>query len=171
MLHTHQIHQIKKDGNCFFRAISTGLYGIGGKGDRHIRIRKHAIAYMESIPEQFAPFMTDPFVGNFPGYLDDMGRVSTWADHTAMQATADEFHLRIIVIRQNGDPTTTLEPSRNEHGVLRFGAPSTVHLAYDGRHYDYLIPTAGLNQPGHHQLTDVQAQIVADAQYALLIDW
>jgi hypothetical protein len=169
MLHTHQIHQIKKDGNCFFRAISTGLYGIGGKGDRHLRIRKHSIAYMESTPEQFAPFMTDPFVGNFPGYLDDMRLASTWADHTAMQATADEFHLRIIVIHQNGDPTTTLEPSRNEHGMMRFGAPSTVHLAYDGGHYDYLIPN--LSQPGQHQTTAVQAQIMADAQYALLIDW
>jgi hypothetical protein len=130
---------MEEDGNCFFRGVARAMYN---KAEHHLIVRAGAIKYMEQNLERFAPFMVDSFAGNIRDYIEAMRRAPMWADHAAIQATADQFRL-IIVIHENGTPDYTTTPYTGGGGVR----VRTVHLQYvDKVHYDYLVPDAERKQ-------------------------
>jgi hypothetical protein len=155
------------DGACFFRAMAAGMWE---NQKMHAIVRAKAIAYMKENPEQFAAYFVDrPEV-----YFANMQVPTTWTDNLVMQAVADCFDIAIVVIRPSGEPTYTVTPVRFARGIdAKRNVTRTVHVDYDGVHYNYLLPDADLRQQdarhacrAHERQMQNHPQALLDVQYA-----
>jgi hypothetical protein len=167
MSNLYHLRNMLPDGACFFRAMAAGMWE---NPEMHAIVRAKAIAYMKENPEQFAAYLVD----NPEAYLDKMQLSTTWTDNLAMQAVADCFDIAIVVIRLSGEPTYTVTPVRFARGIdVAHKVTCTVHVAYDGVHYNYLLPNAELRQQdarhacsAHERQIQNHPQALLDAQFA-----
>lgn len=98
------------EGDCFFRVISTKLYG---SPDNHMTVRGSGVSFLMNNPERFIESNTDiPWVS----YLSNMSSQGTWADHLIIQAVADAMNLIIQIIESNEtfSPVTIVRPLNNQ---------------------------------------------------------
>lgn len=98
------------EGDCFFRVISTKLYG---SPDNHKTMRRSGVSFLMNNPKRFIESNTDiPWVS----YLSNMLSQGTWADHLIIQAVADAMNLIIQIIESNEtfSPVTIVRPLNNQ---------------------------------------------------------
>ena len=97
-LHTNHLsaEEVDGDGNCFYRAISVGLYGNQLK---HAELRKSVAEHVRSSYERIFSSV-DATAGDSEAACkcaDDITSDGTWAAEDAILATADFLQRDIIV--------------------------------------------------------------------------
>lgn len=155
-------HEIQPDGHCLFSAIADQLVRqkipISPSSDKGVTtgegiskeqtvapykvVRKVATDYMETHPDDFAPFLEEPLESYVPKIRD----TAEWGGQLELLALARAYQIEIKVV-QDGR-TETIEPSGGGHdddgkGAER-GRDKTIWLAYYrhgyglGEHYNSL---------------------------------
>ncbi|KAI1443865.1 hypothetical protein F5Y02DRAFT_191753 [Annulohypoxylon stygium] len=137
--------EIRPDGHCLFSAIADQLQalniplGSGGEGEGKKElpykvVRRKATEYMESYPDDFAPFLEEPL----DGYVRKMRDTAEWGGQLELTALANAYGVEIKVL-QDGR-TETIEPSTGTKGE----GERRIWLAYYrhgyglGEHYNSL---------------------------------
>lgn len=87
-----QIRPIAADGNCQFRAVADQLWG---SDHNHAAVRERAVSHLRSNPDRYAGFAVGE---DFPEYLNRMATPAHWGDNLSLQAIADAFQIRIMLI-------------------------------------------------------------------------
>lgn len=87
-----QIRPIAADGNCQFRAVADQLWG---SDHNHAAVREQAVSHLRSNPDRYAGFAVGQ---DFPEYLNRMATPAHWGDNLSLQAIADAFQIRIMLI-------------------------------------------------------------------------
>ena len=82
-------------GNCFFHVISHKLFA---DPKYHLFVRAAGVRYLRENPERFIESNLDQ---SWLQYLESMSQQGTWADNLIIQAVADSFNLRIIIVESN----------------------------------------------------------------------
>ena len=86
---------IQPDGNCFFRALSTVLYG---HQEKHQELRNHLVHFISSHKEMFRKFMFSELP--LEGHLKRLANHGTWATHLEINAAACFLQIPIYVCTQ-----------------------------------------------------------------------
>ncbi|XP_030473006.1 OVARIAN TUMOR DOMAIN-containing deubiquitinating enzyme 9 isoform X1 [Syzygium oleosum] len=84
-------NKIQGDGNCQFRALSDQLYR---SPEHHRFVRQQIVQQLKSCPEMYDGYV--PMA--FGDYLQRMSKSGEWGDHVTLQAAADSYGVRILVI-------------------------------------------------------------------------
>ena len=85
---------VRGDGNCQFRALSKHLFQ---SQDLHADVRKEVVEHMAAMADLFIPYAdVDPC--HFDGYLAKLARDGVWGDHLSLQAAADLYQLKIVLV-------------------------------------------------------------------------
>lgn len=82
---------MKGDGACQFRAIADQLWQDESK---HAVVRSNVCYQMYQHPELYRQHVP----GDYAAYCRSMQNLSTWGDHVTLQAAADAYGLRIMVL-------------------------------------------------------------------------
>ncbi|KAJ9184311.1 hypothetical protein P3X46_004047 [Hevea brasiliensis] len=83
--------KVQGDGNCQFRALSDQLYNTP---DRHKVVRQHIVNQLRSHPEIYKGYV--PM--EYGDYLKKMCKNGEWGDHVTLQAAADSYGVKILVM-------------------------------------------------------------------------
>lgn len=135
------VRDVRRDGNCFFRAISDQLYGTE---EHYGYLRQLCCEYMDEHEDDLAPFLDDTDQ-SFEDYVDHMRNDGIWAGNIEIHVSSIICN-RDIRIHQHGKPSYDLI----NHGR---GTPS-MHLFYlHGEHYASVRPIHQLNdkEPVEHK--------------------
>jgi OTU domain-containing protein 6 len=134
--------EIQPDGHCLFSAVADQLQQRGVSlvdNDQkqgavsYKLVRRAAAAYMDSHPEDFAPFLDEPL----KSYTDKIRDTAEWGGQLELVALANTYNVQIAVI-QDGR-TETIEPTEKASAD-----PEKIWLAYYkhgyglGEHYNSL---------------------------------
>ncbi|ESW15728.1 hypothetical protein PHAVU_007G097000 [Phaseolus vulgaris] len=84
-------NKVQGDGNCQFRSLSDQLYR---SPDHHQFVREQIIQQLKSSPDLYAGYV--PM--GYSDYLKKMGKSGEWGDHVTLQAAADWYGVKILVI-------------------------------------------------------------------------
>ncbi|KAI8524096.1 hypothetical protein RHMOL_Rhmol13G0122800 [Rhododendron molle] len=82
---------IQGDGNCQFRALSDQFYRTP---EHHKFVRQEVVNQLESCPEVYEGYV--PMA--YGDYLKKMSKNGEWGDHVTLQAAADSYGVKILVI-------------------------------------------------------------------------
>lgn len=85
-----RIHEMKGDGNCFYRAASHQIYGIA---EHHAIVRKACGDFIELERAYFEPFIK----GGFEHYVDTIRKQGSWGDDPELQALSEIYHCNVEV--------------------------------------------------------------------------
>ncbi|GFR49572.1 hypothetical protein Agub_g11619 [Astrephomene gubernaculifera] len=97
--------QVAGDGNCQFRALSDQLYG---HPDSHTEVRQAVVATLRRRAESYRAYVP----GEYEDYCTNMAKSGTWGDHVTLQAAADTYGTRIVVVTSFADsPVINIEPA------------------------------------------------------------
>lgn len=88
--------EVKGDGNCQFRALAHQFLGTQ---DAHAIVREIVINQLSAFGERYRAYVP----GDYVAYVDHMARDSTWGDHVTLQAAADTYSARIIILTSYPD--------------------------------------------------------------------
>lgn len=89
-------------GNCQFDAVG------GAVGEAHDVVRQHAVDYIRARKRWFAGFVMNM---TFDDYVAKMGQLGTWGDNLTLQALAEHYGRRIVVISDRpANPVLEIEP-------------------------------------------------------------
>lgn len=83
--------KVQGDGNCQFRALSDQLYNTP---DRHQVVRQRIVNQLRSHPEIYEGYV--PM--EYGDYLKKMSKNGEWGDHVTLQAAADSYGVKILVM-------------------------------------------------------------------------
>ncbi|XP_013608819.1 PREDICTED: uncharacterized protein LOC106315595 isoform X1 [Brassica oleracea var. oleracea] len=83
--------RVPGDGNCQFRALADQLYKTA---DRHKHVRRQIVKQLKSCPDSYEGYV--PM--DFSEYLKKMSRSGEWGDHVTLQAAADAYRVKIVVL-------------------------------------------------------------------------
>ncbi|KAJ0234872.1 OVARIAN TUMOR DOMAIN-containing deubiquitinating enzyme 10 [Hirschfeldia incana] len=83
--------KVPGDGNCQFRALADQLYKTA---DCHKHVRRQIVKQLKSRPESYEGYV--PM--KFSEYLRKMSRSGEWGDHVTLQAAADVYQVKIMVL-------------------------------------------------------------------------
>ncbi|KAM7258401.1 hypothetical protein ACFE04_014142 [Oxalis oulophora] len=83
--------KVQGDGNCQFRALSDQFYRTP---EHHEFVRQQVVSQLESCPETYEGYV--PMAYN--DYLEKMSKNGEWGDHVTLQAAADSYGVKILVI-------------------------------------------------------------------------
>ncbi|XP_057798918.1 OVARIAN TUMOR DOMAIN-containing deubiquitinating enzyme 12-like isoform X2 [Salvia miltiorrhiza] len=83
--------KILGDGNCQFRSLSDQIYRTP---EHHNFVREQIVNQLKSQPEMYANYV--PMA--YGDYLKKMSKSGEWGDHVTLQAAADCYGVRIIVL-------------------------------------------------------------------------
>ncbi|KAI0421276.1 OTU domain-containing protein 6B [Xylaria grammica] len=141
-------HEIRPDGHCLFSAIADQLAqrkipiapSSGGEGEvpPYKVVRRVATDYMDSHPDDFAPFLEEPLESYVPKIRD----TAEWGGQLELLALASAYQVEIKVV-QNGR-TETIQPSGGLGQTQADRGDQTIWLAYYrhgyglGEHYNSL---------------------------------
>ncbi|KAJ4979383.1 hypothetical protein NE237_010163 [Protea cynaroides] len=84
-------HKVQGDGNCQFRALSDQFYRTP---DHHKFVRQQIVDQLKSHPEIYEGYV--PMA--YGDYLKKMSSTGEWGDHVTLQAAADSYGIKILVI-------------------------------------------------------------------------
>ncbi|XP_010558165.1 PREDICTED: OTU domain-containing protein DDB_G0284757 isoform X2 [Tarenaya hassleriana] len=88
--------RVQGDGNCQFRALSDQLYN---NPERHEQVRHEIVNQLESCRKSYEGYV--PM--DYSEYLKKMSRSGEWGDHVTLQAAADTYRVRILVVTSYKD--------------------------------------------------------------------
>ncbi|WCJ40995.1 OVARIAN TUMOR DOMAIN-containing deubiquitinating enzyme 9 [Euphorbia peplus] len=83
--------KVQGDGNCQFRALSDQFYLTP---EHHEFVRQQVVHQLKSYPETYEGYV--PMA--YGDYLEKMSMSGEWGDHVTLQAAADSYGVKIIVI-------------------------------------------------------------------------
>lgn len=84
-------HKVQGDGNCQFRALSDQFY----RGPEHHKfVRQQVVNQLKEHPEIYEGYV--PMA--YDEYLKRMSKNGEWGDHVTLQAAADSYGVKILVI-------------------------------------------------------------------------
>lgn len=90
------VASIKGDGNCQFASLSFQLFGTPFL---HQMVRKMVCDQLEQKHEMYSPFVyCEGNVSNYQDYCNKMKKMKEWGDNITLQAAADKFQIKILVI-------------------------------------------------------------------------
>lgn len=114
--------KVQGDGNCQFRALSDQLYNTP---DRHKSVRRQVVNQLKSHPEIYEGYV--PM--EYGDYLRKMSRSGEWGDHVTLQAAADSYGVRILVMTSFKDTCyiEILPISQKSKGVIFLSFWAEVH--------------------------------------------
>ncbi|KAG2433740.1 hypothetical protein HXX76_008103 [Chlamydomonas incerta] len=120
--------QVAGDGNCQFRALSDQLYD---NPEHHAEVRRAVVAVLRQRAAAYSCYVA----GDYGAFVDSMARSGTWGDHLTLQAAADTFGVRIVVVTSyEHSPVITIEPEQKKSG-------RTLFLSFWAEvHYNSLYP-------------------------------
>ncbi|GLT89791.1 hypothetical protein SLE2022_077620 [Rubroshorea leprosula] len=84
-------NKVQGDGNCQFRALSDQLYRTP---EHHEYVRRQVVNQLKSQREKYEGYV--PM--DYDDYLKKMSKSGEWGDHVTLQATADTYGSKILVI-------------------------------------------------------------------------
>lgn len=83
--------KVQGDGNCQFRALSDQVYRTA---EHHKFVRQQIVNQLELHAEIYEGYV--PMV--YSDYLKNMAKVGEWGDHVTLQAAADLYGIKVLVI-------------------------------------------------------------------------
>ncbi|KAG9134573.1 hypothetical protein Leryth_000905 [Lithospermum erythrorhizon] len=83
--------KVQGDGNCQFRALSDQFYR---SPEHHKFVRKQVVDQLKSHPDIYEGFV--PMA--YGEYLKQISKSGEWGDHVTLQAAADSYGIKILVI-------------------------------------------------------------------------
>jgi len=83
---------VSADGNCQFASASDQLFGTPAL---HASVREAVVRQLRADPDRYCPFV---FGQSFPDYAAEMARNYVWGDHVTLQALADAFGVRVMLL-------------------------------------------------------------------------
>ncbi|EPS59330.1 hypothetical protein M569_15476, partial [Genlisea aurea] len=89
-------HKVEGDGNCQFRALSDQFYRTP---EHHKFVRQQVVLQLQADPEIYEGYVPMEYAE----YLKKMSKNSEWGDHVTLQAAADSYGVRIIVVTSYKD--------------------------------------------------------------------
>ncbi|XP_019187030.1 PREDICTED: OTU domain-containing protein DDB_G0284757-like [Ipomoea nil] len=84
-------HEVEGDGNCQFRALSDQFYQTP---EYHRDIRKQVVNQLKEHPEMYKEYIAMPY----NDYLKMMVKDGEWGDHVTLQAAADLYGVKIMIV-------------------------------------------------------------------------
>ena len=87
---------IGSDGSCFFRSIN---FILTGSENEHMVVREAVVKHMGKIKRQLQEYHNIPISEE---YLQNMNKVTTWATHVEIIATANLLEHDIVTFKQSG---------------------------------------------------------------------
>lgn len=84
-------HKVQGDGNCQFRALSDQFYRTP---EHHKFVRKQVVRQLKAHPEMYEGYVPMEYAE----YLKRMSKSGEWGDHVTLQAAADSYGVRILVV-------------------------------------------------------------------------
>ncbi|GIL49542.1 hypothetical protein Vafri_5896 [Volvox africanus] len=120
--------EVAGDGNCQFRALSDQLYGTP---EYHASVRQAVVNTLRDRASSYSCYVP----GEYGPYCTSMAKSGTWGDHVTLQAAADHFGLRIMVVTSFFEsPVIYIEPAATR-------SPRTLYLSFWAEvHYNSLYP-------------------------------
>ncbi|KAJ9181559.1 hypothetical protein P3X46_009679 [Hevea brasiliensis] len=114
--------KVQGDGNCQFRALSDQLYNTP---DRHKVVRRHVVNQLRSHPEIYEGYV--PM--EYGDYLKKMSKSGEWGDHVTLQAAADSYGVKILVMTSFKDTCyiDILPINQKSKGVIFLSFWAEVH--------------------------------------------
>lgn len=133
------VRDVRRDGNCFFRAVSDQMYGTE---EHHAYLRDLCCDYMEKHEDDLAPFLDDT-ESDYAAYVDHMREDGVWAGNIEIHATSMATH-RDVRIHQHKKPS---------YDLVNHYRDAPLHLFYHyGEHYASVRPLEQLHDqsPAYH---------------------
>ncbi|XP_022859870.1 uncharacterized protein LOC111380518 isoform X1 [Olea europaea var. sylvestris] len=84
-------HKVQGDGNCQFHALSDQFYRTP---EHHKFVRQQVVHQLKAHPEMYEGYV--PM--EYGEYLKRMSKSGEWGDHVTLQAAADSYGVKILVI-------------------------------------------------------------------------
>jgi len=93
-LSSHNVEErcIEEDGNCQFAAISDQLFGTP---KHHLAVRRIVTSQLRRFPDRYRPYVSEL---SYEEYVEDMSTEGEWGDHITLQAVADAYGFRVLLI-------------------------------------------------------------------------
>nr|GMC98825.1 probable receptor-like protein kinase At5g47070 isoform X2 [Ipomoea batatas] len=120
--------EVEGDGNCQFRALSDQFYQTP---EYHRDIRKRVVNQLKNNPEMYKEYIAM----DYDAYLEMMARDGEWGDHVTLQAAADLYGVKILIITSFKD-SWYIEIIPNTEKLKR-----GVYLSFWAEvHYNSIVP-------------------------------
>ena len=131
-----KLFEVERDGNCFFRAIATGL---GEHQGCHASYRERVVSHMEAHPDDYTPFLTfgegdEEDDADFEQYLSRMRRDGEWAGQPELLAAVQALRVHLVVYQEER-PSYRIECADRAAGCVRVSY-------HDGEHYNAVLQPA-----------------------------
>ncbi|MEW5303689.1 MAG: hypothetical protein WDW36_006358 [Sanguina aurantia] len=141
--------EVQGDGNCQFRALSDQLYG---SPDYHDEVRCAVLDRLKRFPAAYSPYV----LSAYGAYLADMKKSGTWGDHVTLQAAADVYGMKIIVLSSfRESPVIAIEPAaarKDRILYLAFWAEVHYNSVYPGNEPPPPLPSSNHKMFGSKKL-------------------
>ncbi|KAK4343024.1 hypothetical protein RND71_038840 [Anisodus tanguticus] len=115
-------HKVQGDGNCQFRALSDQFYRTP---EHHKFVRQQVVSQLKDHPEMYEGYV--PMA--YDEYLKRMSKNGEWGDHVTLQAAADSYGVKILVITSFKDTCyiEILPMNQNSNRVIYLSFWAEVH--------------------------------------------
>ncbi|KAL1549422.1 OVARIAN TUMOR DOMAIN-containing deubiquitinating enzyme 12-like isoform X2 [Salvia divinorum] len=125
-------HKVQGDGNCQFRALSDQFYRTS---EHHKFVRHQVVRQLKAHPEMYEGYVPMEFAD----YLNRISKRGEWGDHVTLQAAADSYGVKILVLTSFKD-TCYIEILPKDQKSKR-----VVHLSFWAEvHYNSIYPHGDL---------------------------
>lgn len=131
-----KVHEIARDGNCFYRAVAHQLNSIRGCDTfTHEGLREMAVNHVITNIDFYKQFIT----GDVSSFILNSSEHGKWAEDIMPQALARALNINLIVINSNGsNPVVIKRGNELDH----------VTLGYEvGAHYGSVVCTGDRQKP------------------------
>ncbi|KAL3839677.1 hypothetical protein ACJIZ3_024268 [Penstemon smallii] len=114
--------KVQGDGNCQFRALSDQFYRTP---DHHKFVRQEVVRQLKAHPEMYQGYVPMEYAD----YMKRMYKSGEWGDHVTLQAAADSYGVRIIVVTSFKDTCyiEILPKDQNSKRVIYLSFWAEVH--------------------------------------------
>ncbi|KAI5665279.1 hypothetical protein M9H77_24602 [Catharanthus roseus] len=125
-------HKVEGDGNCQFRALSDQFYRTP---EHHEFVRQQIVAQLKAHPEMYEGYV--PM--SYGEYVKRMSENGEWGDHVTLQAAADSYGMKILVITSFKDTCYIEILPRNQK------SKRVIYLSFWAEvHYNSIYPQGDL---------------------------
>jgi len=126
------IKKIPGDGQCLFSCLAYYL-----KPMKAAQLRKEAVELVSQTWQQYQPFVQEQQFGSVEQYKQKMSKKGTYGAHIELLVLAIKYNLCVIVINQDDNDFTVVNPIGSR----------IIYLRLSGRlgsipHYDVFIPSS-----------------------------
>lgn len=126
-------HKVPGDGNCQFRALSDQFYRTP---EHHKFVRQQVVSQLKEHAELYEGYV--PM--EYDEYLQRMSKSGEWGDHVTLQAAADKYGVKILVITSFKDTCyiEILPKNQKSNRVIYLSFWAEVHYNSIYPHGDFL---------------------------------